>query len=594
MNFSCDNITLYGDDGVAIHSGPRFYRCTKGGCGQLFTNGSIEKSGGRCHCGHYRLQPAEIVMEEEQALILDGTIATFDWEMALIIGDEAVVQMLPGNTEVEQSDPTVADYELLDAVFEDTNAPKVGKPKILVAIPGYAGIQPEAQESYAAMMYHSGRALSSRYDMAFKVITKRDQFRARNHIVHNALAADFDYLLMLDDDHIVPVDLVERLIEHMENRPEFGVIGALYYQRGGQYEPVVMKRLRPDVPDDWSFRFYRIDEDIIAEPGLHEVDIIGGGCMMFRTELLAKLMPPYFVPEIDAGTDIQICCRLRDAGVRIAIDTSIELGHLRNEKEIVTSRTIGGLAHKMAAINKQLHQDVLDYTGMQKDELERAMLYAVEGSARADKWKQSVGDSQEWADIQKYYQEHGEWHIVNLLYWNLSRPNDPMKEMAIRLLDGKVNRGDRVLDWGPGIGHMTIPFLEYGCEVATIEVRDAPTTDFLKWRVSRNIELPSRLWPCVVGPDGLPDVFMQYDLFKCALMISVIEHLHNPYEVIQWITDRMEPGGYLLCDYVHGNDHETDPQHLMRYDPMTFQQHMRGLGWETSPESMYMFIYRGK
>ena len=409
--------------------------------------------------------------------------------------------------------------------------------------------------------------------------------------MHNALAADFDYLLMLDDDHIVPVDLVERLIEHMETRPEFGVIGALYYQRGGQYEPVVMKRMRPDVKDDWTFRFYQIHEDVITNPGLHEVDIIGGGCMFFRTEVFTKLMPPYFVPEIDAGTDIQICCRLRDMGVRIAIDTSIELGHLRNEKEVVTSRTIGGLAHKMASINKQLHQDTLDYLGMQKDELERAMLFAVEGSARADKWKQSVGDSQEWEDIQKYYQDHGDWHIVNLLYWNMSR-SDPMKEMAIRLLDGKVNKGDRVLDWGPGIGHMTIPFLEYGCKVDTVEVRGAPTENFLRWR-SDHHELTG--WtPLISGVDGLPWGQLESGPYKCALMISVIEHLPNPYEAIQWITDRMEPGGYLLCDYIQGNDHETDPQHLMRYDPTTFQQHMRDLGWETSPESMYMFIYRGK
>jgi 2-polyprenyl-3-methyl-5-hydroxy-6-metoxy-1,4-benzoquinol methylase len=584
VNFNCDNITLYGDDGAAVFSGPRFYRCARGGCGQLYTNGSIEKTNGFCHCGSNRIQSATHVTLDEQEQLLSGTIPTFDWEMDLIRESGETVQMLGDAT------PALGTHH----VAVPPEAPVVGnaKPKILVAIPGFAGIQPECQESYASMMYHSGRKLSDRYDLGFKVITKREQFRARNHIVNQALASGFDYLLMLDDDHIVPVDLVERLMNHMDEHPEFGMLGVLYYQRGGTFDPVVMKRLRPDDPEDWSFRFYRQHEDVIANPGLHEVDMVGGGCMMFRTEVFAKLMPPFFAPEIDAGTDIQICCRLRDAGVRIACDTSIELGHLANEKQVITSRTIGSLYHKIAAINKQLHQDVMDYLGMSKDELERAIQYAVTDTSRAEKWRESVGHSDAWEDIQRYYQEHGEWHIVNLLYWNLSK-SDPIKELAFRLMDGKVNSGDRVLDYGPGIGHLTIPYLEHGCLVDVAEVENSPTMSFLQYRSNR-LGLYHNLNQWDIGFSGLPLSLMIPRKYKCCFLVSVLEHLHNPYTILEWITEHMEVGGYLLCDYAQGNDDESDPQHLMRYDPSTMHNYMRSLGWEVSPESMYLFIYRGK
>jgi 2-polyprenyl-3-methyl-5-hydroxy-6-metoxy-1,4-benzoquinol methylase len=461
------------------------------------------------------------------------------------------------------------------------------KTKVLVGIPGFAGIQPEAQESYLRMMFRAGRNLTQ-YDFGLAIPTKKEQFRARNYIVDRAIAGNFAYILMLDDDHIVPADLLEILMGHMESHPEYGVIGGLYYQRGGTYEPVVMRRKSTEV-DDWSFEFYKHYDSIFMQPGLHEVDIIGGGCMLFRTDVFNKLIPPYFWWEYIAGTDISICGRLKDAGIRIAIDTSVELGHLGG-KQIITSRTIGGLHQKMALINRTLREDVLAYLGLSELELDSEMDKAASVHARKEKWEASVKDSSSWDEVKQYYQDHGNWHITNLLHWNLQY--DRFKELALRLLDGKIGAGDRILDYGPGIGHLTIPFLDAGCLADTVEVPQAPTTKFLDWRAKRHqCRKGLTLWGLDRGE--VPDEIKSTHRYKAAFLISVIDHLTDPYGVIDWITAHMLPGGYFICDYMAVGSDESNPQHLDRIEVETFDNYMHSIGWDTSPEDMCMFIYRG-
>ena len=463
----------------------------------------------------------------------------------------------------------------------------MSREKILVAVPGYHGIQPEAQESYIQMMFRAGRDLPD-YDVAIEVMIKAEQFRARNRIVNAAIANKFDYLLMLDDDHIVPHNLLTRLMGHIKEHPEYAVIGALYFQRGGSYEPVIMRRKSLE-KEDWRFNFIRHDDEILANPGLHEVDIVGGGCMMFRMSVLEKLLPPFFVPEIEVGTDIAICSRIRDLGYKIAVDTSIELGHL-GEKTIVTSRSIGGLGQKMALINKTLHEDVKEYLGLSQQQLEQEMALAMGEMAREEKWRESVGDSQEWEDIKKYYQDHGSWHILNLLYFNMQQ--DSVKELAVRLMDGKINPGDRVLDYGPGLGHLTIPFLQHGCKVDTVEVANAPTRQFVAWRYAKH-DIKSEYFEFWLNESYLPHEMRDDRKYKAAFLISAIDHLTHPYETMEWITAHMEIGGYLICDYMHAHSAAHNPQHLDRIDTSTFERWMRDQGWETSPESVHMLIYRG-
>ncbi len=98
MNFDCRDIVIYDDDGSAVYSGPRFFRCRIGGCEKLMTHRMVHEHV-RCPgripgviCGNGHWKPAMNVSDAEQAGILSGEIPTFDWEMDLITER---VEMIP-------------------------------------------------------------------------------------------------------------------------------------------------------------------------------------------------------------------------------------------------------------------------------------------------------------------------------------------------------------------------------------------------------------------------------------------------------------------------------------------------------------------
>ena len=84
-----------------------------------------------------------------------------------------------------------------------------------------------------------------------------------------------------------------------------------------------------------------------------EVDATGAGCLLFNMEVFDKVKWPWFKQDVrdgkPVGEDIYFCSRARAAGIRIWVDTSIEVGHL-------TSMQIGKefyFLHKQAALHRQ-------------------------------------------------------------------------------------------------------------------------------------------------------------------------------------------------------------------------------------------------
>jgi 2-polyprenyl-3-methyl-5-hydroxy-6-metoxy-1,4-benzoquinol methylase len=454
----------------------------------------------------------------------------------------------------------------------------VAKPKILIGIPAWNGIVPEAQESFNRMIFRCGRDMPE-YDFAIEIVVKKEQFRARNAIVDAAIAMDAQYVLMLDDDMIVPHDLVKRLVEHDKD-----VIGALYYQRGGAYHPVVMKRHVYET-GDFRAQFLPPYDPIIINPGLHQVDIIGGGCMLFKTDVFRKVMPPYFWWEAVAGTDISICSRLLDEGIEIWADTSIELGHV-GERQVVTSRTVPIGQREMALVNDQLWKDLTEYLAMGDEELNAEMKKCANPLARNEKWNAKPRDN--WDGIFDYYASDKIWHLANMAYWTI-HARSVFKEWALLKTENIITKESKLLDMGCGFGHLAVGMaMKYKCLVHAIDLEGSPVLEFLKWRAQRH-------WPQdpKVICTGIKEEVPKFNLpsLDGAFMISMMDHLTQPYETVQWVTDQIRAGGFLLCDYLHESD-ETNPQHLDRFDVSKFDEWMHEIGWETSPEFPWLFFKR--
>ena len=207
--------------------------------------------------------------------------------------------------------------------------------KVFIGIPCFRDVSGETLEDYMRLAYYVGRRSEHEYVLGIK--TKTEQFRARNMMVEGAIQANCDYLFFMDDDHVIDWEvtagpnprygLIDTLVGHMENNPEMGVCGVLYFQRGGECKPVLMKEGK-----DGGYYWMR-DDEIHHE--LQEVAIQGGGCFLVRVSVFDKIEGPWFEPETTHGTDIQICQKVREAGFKVFSDTSISIGHVMSARKVV-------------------------------------------------------------------------------------------------------------------------------------------------------------------------------------------------------------------------------------------------------------------
>lgn len=137
--------------------------------------------------------------------------------------------------------------------------------------------------------------------------------------------SQWEYLLTLEHDNAPPSDAVLRLVEQMENHPEYACIGALYFTKGeggcaqiwGDPKDGVLN-FRPQVP----------------VPGqLVECCGTGMGCNLWRMSMFkdARLRKPWFktmASKEGIGTqDLYFWGDARKHGYRCAVDCGILMGH---------------------------------------------------------------------------------------------------------------------------------------------------------------------------------------------------------------------------------------------------------------------------
>ena len=447
------------------------------------------------------------------------------------------------------------------------------KPKVLIGVAGFHGVVPRAQENFFELAFHCGRRCPD-YDFLLKIVIKREQFRARNSLVDLAIMNGCEYLLMLDDDMIVPPNLFERMAAHDKD-----VLGALYFQRGGAYHPVLMKRyLKTDglVGVDFLHHF----DPMIVKRGLYKLDgVIGGGCMLFKVDVFRKIPQPYFWIDGIVGTDVHICQQLQTAGVDLWVDTSIELGHVGEEK-IVGSGTIPQYSRVLGQINEELWEDLRAYLTLDNDQLESAVMGAAAGQARKLKWEQEPRET--WEQVRKFYQDFGTWHVLNLGRYNLTY--DRARDWVINEMGVVAKPGQHIVDFGAGLGYCTLPMIRAGYRVTAIDLASTPTLDFLRWRLKEKgleaevLEFEDPVPPNLSTPaDGL-------------VMISVFDHLWDPHGVLDWADRNVRKGGWMLCDTFYNLKSEDEPQHLIKYNPHRIMHEVRKRGWVNTPENPLLFV----
>lgn len=146
----------------------------------------------------------------------------------------------------------------------------------------------------------------------------------RNSIIKEALEyKEFTHILFLDTDHRHHPQTIKKLLFHDKD-----IVSGLSFRRSVPYDPIMFKQVGNGFEN-----IVKWDQD-----DLIEVDAVGAACLLIDVEVL-KEMKNHFnntkwfemnmkFKEGVVSEDIAFCCKAREMGYKIYVDTSCVNKHL--------------------------------------------------------------------------------------------------------------------------------------------------------------------------------------------------------------------------------------------------------------------------
>jgi hypothetical protein len=456
--------------------------------------------------------------------------------------------------------------------------------RVMIGIPCYQNAPSETLDDYCRLLYHCGRRVPQ-HDFFLAVKAKTEQFRARNSIVEGALQIGCDFLLFLDDDHVIdwegtsglaadmtPVgsqryDFINRLLGHMEADPTLGLVGVVYYHRGNECRPVLMKEGK-----DGGY-YYMRDDEIRGE--LQDVAVQGGGCMLIRLSVFDRIKQPWFEPEHELGTDVQICKKIREAGFKVCSDTSIQIGHVLNQRTVITPnnrhRVAIETAQRVAGGDQGIDK------GWQTNSA--LALYRMDAEEYLGVKLREMGplasryDMADWVkykgDLKAYYASRGNEQLARQVLFHHTPHMVQEMEMFHTLINTGVSA--RGADIGCGSAPVTFELAMRGHHLDFIDIDGAGAYEFTKWRARK------RGVACGWKLEG------EYDYI---FMLDSIEHIEDWEGVLATVERHLKDKGALVTNYFDNQDY-LNPEHVSM-DKNAVKKHLIALG--IYPHNQYLWV----
>lgn len=214
---------------------------------------------------------------------------------------------------------------------EQLPAKEEGVIRVLIGLPheGMTGSEAYtnrlANFKYLGQLEERGRVLKStpRFEFLQYTCGRMHVFFAREEMAKQTIAADCDYLYMIDDDMICPDDMFEKL--YAVDKP---VVAPLAFTRNFPHKPVIYKCIegwdavmQKDYFSNYAVMNYPKDR-------LQECDAVGFGAVLIKAEVLRAVPEPRFMSTCGTGEDILFCYKAKKAGFSTWVDTRVKLGHI--------------------------------------------------------------------------------------------------------------------------------------------------------------------------------------------------------------------------------------------------------------------------
>ena len=205
--------------------------------------------------------------------------------------------------------------------------------KILIAVPTFENIYPDTFKAIYGLD-------SGGHELMFDYIRGYDCATARNKIAQAALDEGVDYVLMIDNDVVLPEDAIINLTDDLKD-----VCLGYYAHRGDDNlyhgRTCVCKLYQPDGTKYFNYPLeseYTADDiQAIRENDIFKLQIHGGGmgCAFIRTDVFRRLDYPWYdwVNYADSNRgmlseDLFFCEKCRRGGIPVYTDTRVGCGHI--------------------------------------------------------------------------------------------------------------------------------------------------------------------------------------------------------------------------------------------------------------------------
>jgi hypothetical protein len=219
------------------------------------------------------------------------------------VGNQDALRML--------GSPTDAPSETVGAI--ERRFLNVGGTRLLVAIPTLISREEIARDGMKCL---HGWRVPGTFEHRLLVEHGKSVADAYNHAAATSLQDGAEFMLSVEDDHIVPAGTIEKIWQLYCASDPRSIVGAWYPQR---LDPrtgspiVVVDRRRAFLSDDGA---------------VHEVYSIPQGFTLIPTRVFEELEPPWFVSTPSLTQDSYFSQRAREIGYRLLVDTSARIKHV--------------------------------------------------------------------------------------------------------------------------------------------------------------------------------------------------------------------------------------------------------------------------
>lgn len=208
--------------------------------------------------------------------------------------------------------------------------------KVMVGINNLMWINQFAYANHIQFFYNLGKRLP-KWQFMFCNPTRMSIDNMRNFCGEQAIEQKCDYLLFIDDDVLVPVETLARLVSHNKD-----VVAGVTHIRGYPFHPMAFDfskaqktRYGHHFVDNYFDRARRAKNG-----GLIRVDAVGFSCCLIKTSLLKRYRKhfekqgqpkfPFFLTLPNMTEDVFFCQQVHQTfpKVKIWLDTKVQTEHI--------------------------------------------------------------------------------------------------------------------------------------------------------------------------------------------------------------------------------------------------------------------------